>query len=215
VAHREKTGGQDPGAEAQKPTDVVAFEITDLFVVGLGFDLVGAWLLARGLVAKPGVIVHRHMPYWGDGLIDPVPSFAAAEDRIDGRCGVGALLCGFGFQALGYVLDLAVGGSSEHSGSRAATAGLLLAVAIAVAAGAWWAIRGRLLRTLLVEMARWDAPAAIGNPVRHQQADPAVLVRWEFGLRVPRRSGEDDPTYAKRVFGVSDADLEERHANAS
>jgi hypothetical protein len=198
---------QDRGIQAQKATGVVEFEITDLFVVGLGFDLVGAWLLAHGLIAKPSVIVHRHWPYWPDGLIDPLPSFAAAEDHVDGQCGVVALVVGFAFQAVGYVLDLAAQGDSQQSTGRALTALALLAIAAGFAVVMWHRIRPRLLHGLLVEMARWEAHHGMQDPVRNDNANPAVLVRWEYSLGIPRREGEDDRAYAKRVYRLADADL--------
>lgn len=178
--------------------------VTDLFVVGLGFDLVGGWLLARGLIARPGIIVHRHTSYLGTNA----PSaYAAAEDRVDGQLGVASLLLGFLLQAVGYVLTLAHGEAPTYSAGRALTALALLAVAVVLALGVWRRIRPRLLHSLLVDMAHWTVTRATEPPVRQSRADPTALASWAAIGGEARRDGEDDRTYAKRVFRLSDSDL--------
>jgi len=190
----------------------VRFVVTDLFVVGLGFDLVGAWLLARGLIAKPGIIVSRNTAYWGSNA----PSgFAAAEDRTDGQFGVASLLFGFVLQALGYVLDLAGGASGEHSTGRALTALALLVIAVCVTLATWRGVRPRMLRALLAEMAHWHATSADKPPTRRPLADADQLASWAPGLGNLRQDDEDNWTYAKRIFGLSDADLMEPEPTAT
>jgi hypothetical protein len=186
----------------------VKFAVTDLFVVGLGFDLVGAWLLARGLIAKPQIIVSRNTSYWGSNA----PSaLAAAEDRIDGQFGVASLLLGFGCQAVGYVLDLAgVGTTPVHSTGRTVTALGLLLAAVVIALGVRHVSRTRLLLSLLVEIAHWQATSADKPAVRQDRADPAQLASWAGNLNLRRRAEEDQWAYTKRAFGLTDADLIER-----
>jgi hypothetical protein len=182
----------------------VDFAVTDLFVVGLGFDLVGAWLLARGLIDRPNIIIKRHTTYWD---FNSVAASSAARDRVDGQCGILSLIVGFSFQAFGYLLDLADGSSSGHSISRALTALALLILAIL---GAWHLsrfVRARMLRPLLVEMAHWRAKRSDEPPVRRDGADPARLVAFAFELDVRRQDGESDSSYAKRAFNLTDADL--------
>ena len=184
------------------------FAVSDLFVVGLGFDLVGAWLLARGLIAKPDVIVMRITSFWGAGM-DPASGFAAAEDRVDGSFGVWVLVAGFGLQALGYVLDLAGGSSSAHSTARALTALALLVAGVVVTLGAWRLARPHLLRAVLVEVAHWEATNVTEPPTRRDVANPSALSGFAFAMGERRHDGEGDWDYAKRVFGLTDADLTE------
>jgi hypothetical protein len=181
------------------------FAVMDLFVVGLGFDLVGAWLLARGLIAKPEIIVMRNASYWASNA----PSaLASAQDRIDGLFGVGSLLLGFMLQALGYVLDLAgVGTTTADSSARTLTALGLLTVAVVLALGAWRLSHNGLLRVLLTEMAYWQPTRADEAPTRQDRANPTNLAYWAHNLGDPRRPGEDDWAYAKRVFDLTDDDL--------
>jgi hypothetical protein len=76
----------------------MGFALSDFFVVGLGCDLFGAWLLARGVIADPSVIVLRTGNYWGG---NPAATVAAADGRVDARFGVGVPLIGYALQALG------------------------------------------------------------------------------------------------------------------
>ena len=73
------------------------FALTDSFVVGLGCDLVGAWLLARGLIASAPAIVLRGTTFYGNSDSE---SFSAAEDRVDAWFGVGVLILGYALQAV-------------------------------------------------------------------------------------------------------------------
>lgn len=117
--------------------------VTDLFVVGLGFDLVGGWLLARGLITSPALIIAQGSSYWGTNY---AANLAAAEDRIDARFGIGSLLLGFALQALGYVLDLAKDDGAVSSWCRAWTAIALLATVVVVVFLTWRVTRRRRLR---------------------------------------------------------------------
>jgi hypothetical protein len=182
----------------------VEFALTDLFVAGLGFDLVGAWLLARGLIAKPEIIVLRNTSYWGS---DAPSGLAAAEDRIDGQFGVASLLVGFALQALGYLLDLARSDTSEHTTGRTLTALGLLIVAVALAWVTWRLTHRWLVRRLLIEMAHWQPTRSDEPPTRQDRANPTNLVGWGANMGELRREGEDDWAYAKRAFGLTDDDL--------
>lgn len=64
---------------------------TDLFAAGLGFDIAGAYLVAKGLLTPPEKFAQR--------LVRAGQTFAhanvrAAEDYADGRVGVAALWLG-------------------------------------------------------------------------------------------------------------------------
>jgi hypothetical protein len=129
------------------------FTVADLFVVGLALDLVGAYLLARGLLASHPVLAIRATSYW-DG--NPTVAVGLAEDRADGRFGVAYLALGFAVQAIGYLLDLALAPGADASVARAAVAG---GVALVCAGGAyllWKRQRRKALLRTLVEMAHYD-----------------------------------------------------------
>lgn len=177
--------------------------LTDFFIVGLGFDLVGAWLLARGLIARPELVVMRSTSYWGTNY---AAGFAAAGDRVDATFGVTSLLVGFTLQGVGYVLALAVGGDTSSSAGHALTALLLVVAAMLTTLQFWRATRRRRFCALLIEMAHWRAVSLTEQPVRDPVTLALPLVTWAFMLGEARAADdEDDVVYVKRVFGVSDA----------
>jgi hypothetical protein len=182
----------------------VRLAVADLFVVGLGFDLVGGWFLARGLIARPGIIVQRNATFLGSSAPG---AFAAAEDRVDGQFGVAALMFGFLLQAIGYMLDLGSGDTSSPSTCRALTALGLLVLAVIAALSAGLLVRDRQLRRLLIEMAHWRATSTMEAPIREARADPNDLTAWGIAMGEPRREGENNWEYAKRVFKLSDDQL--------
>jgi len=124
----------------------------DLFAVGLGCDLAGAYLLAQGLLTSPDAEYRRTMSQ---------NSFAswnvrAAEDRADGRAGVIGLCTGFLLQAVAYVLQ--IGGVSSHTNGTGA--GVVAAVCVAAGLTAVLAFarttRWPWTRSYLVEVAHYD-----------------------------------------------------------
>lgn len=76
--------------------------ITDLFVVDLGVELVGAWLVARGLLLSPSML-KSFGTHAGIGVADVVDR---ARNRIDARFGISFLMAGFAVQLLGYLLEI-------------------------------------------------------------------------------------------------------------
>jgi hypothetical protein len=88
------------------------FALEDLFVVGIGFDIGGAWLLARGLLAGPAEIALRTASLW-DG--NPATTASQLEDRLNGTLGVGSLILGFSLQAVAYGI---VVGQDDPSGGN-------------------------------------------------------------------------------------------------
>jgi hypothetical protein len=126
---------------------------SDLFPAGLGFDITGAYLLARGLITGPAEYSQR--------FLRSRHSFArfnvrAAEDFADGKAGVLALVTGFVLQAVAYVLS-ATGVASHTRGAGAGfIAGLCTVGAIAIAYELARATRWPWVRQWLVECAHWD-----------------------------------------------------------
>ena len=119
--------------------------VEDLFLVGVSFDLLGGYFLARGLLQpstfelamKPGA------PTRG--------SKAAAEIKadVDTRVGLSVLAVGFVLQAAGYVLTLA-GVQVTTSAFRTMLALALAALAVLLA---WWIAR-RVTRSIRTKWAK-------------------------------------------------------------
>ena len=74
--------------------------VTDLFIVGIGFDLSGAVLLASGLIGSPEEIVLRSLTYWGTSAAIA----RTIKDKVLGTLGVTYLVIGFEFQAAAQTL---------------------------------------------------------------------------------------------------------------
>jgi LPXTG-motif cell wall-anchored protein len=157
------------------------FTVADLFVVGLAFDLVGAYLLSRGLLASHHSLAVHATSYWGG---NPTVAVGLAEDRVDGRFGLLYLALGFAVQAVGYLLDLALDPSTDASLARAIVAGGL---AVASGGGAYllWKRRRRTaLKGTLIEMARYDTSSAKGPPIR-ADAPYADVFDWAAVAGIP------------------------------
>jgi len=72
------------------------FAVTDLFLVGTALDLLGGFLIAKGLLVSTPVLVLRSGNFWGGNPTVPV---GAVEDRIDAKAGLLILAVGFTLQA--------------------------------------------------------------------------------------------------------------------
>lgn len=176
--------------------------VDDLFVAGIGLDIVGAYLLGRGVVASPATIMRRSRAHWN---LSPPLLVDQAEARADGRAGFAVLGAGFGVQALGYVLSLGL--SAGDPGSGWARAGIAVACGVAAAALAWttWRLtRIRRLKRQLVELARID----LDSGQRH--AKPAANLLCMLGqacdwpLTLAELGLDGNELYCRRVFGVTD-----------
>ncbi len=172
--------------------------IDDFFLVGLGVEIAGAWLVSRGLLQNMlqlatagGVLARWERPR--------VPQ--AVEDFVRGAIGLVALGFGFFLQVLGYffVLDR----SRVDYGLGVALIGVGLAIGsflIVLLIDA--VIRPRWRDRMFVRIAQFDfkdGPARLELP----RADFLRLFGTETGR--PALDDEDDVTYCARVFGV-DAD---------
>ena len=74
--------------------------VTDLFIIGIGFDLSGAVLLALGVSGSPEEIVKTSMTYWGISAAIA----RTIKDKVLGTLGVTYLVIGFEFQAAAQTL---------------------------------------------------------------------------------------------------------------
>jgi hypothetical protein len=111
--------------------------LTDLFLVGLAFDICGAVLLAKGLLISPRAL-YKLNTYWGVGYGQHQDR---CENRVDGEFGVGYLIVGFFLQAVGYSLDIA--GVQSETGTCHLIAGLLMASVTATLAWTAWLLLRR------------------------------------------------------------------------
>src|ERR1044072_4580313 len=99
--------------------------VTDFFIVGLGLDLAGAAILARGLLLGSASIAalgaYRGLSH---GM-----TVERCSDRAHAELGLTALGLGFLLQAVGYAV--VIGGSDQASGgTEAAVAIVLLLVSV-------------------------------------------------------------------------------------
>jgi len=182
-----------------------AFGAVDLFVAGAGFDVAGAFLLARGLSTSPHQAARR--------LIQGQKSFArfdvrTAEDYADGRLGLLSLAFGFLIQAVAYAWS--AHGNTQLSSTAWSYVGI---VASGTASMLFvWLVQRRLHPRLrnrwLIEFARID-----NYGYRH--ARPSGREIFAFGQILgsrPYRAEYGDPAaYARRVFKTDVRDPSQDH----
>jgi len=117
--------------------------LTDLFLVGLAFDICGAILLAKGLLLSPRLLSKLNT-WWG---VSDRQHQDRCENRVAGEFGVAYLVVGFFLQAVGYSLDIA--GVQSEAGTCRLIAGLLMAFAAGTLAWiAWELLQGPRLHAL-------------------------------------------------------------------
>jgi hypothetical protein len=176
------------------------FAIDDLFVVGLGLDIVGAYLLGRGLLMSVIEIARRSASWVGYSSIDAVN---LVRDRLDGVAGLTALLAGFTLQAIAYAVTLA-----HHEDAREGTVGRsVTALVLAVTAGGIVLGLRRLVGPRLVKKALIDlAHVNVFKSPPEIRANPygALLVSYGGELGYAPLENETQESYAKRVFGVGE-----------
>jgi hypothetical protein len=177
----------------------VIFQPTDAFMLGMGADLAGAYLLARGVLATDRQIARSGATFWGwnaQALVDKV------EDRVNAKAGVAALLTGFSAQALGYTLGLAGWRSPAGLGSLVAALAFC-ATGFAVTLILWRWRRKAAGKRGLVAVARVDATT--GEPCAHPSADVLFSLGMTAGWPGEMVNGlpESRIAYCARVFGVA------------
>ena len=148
------------------------FVVQDLFAIGLGFDIAGAFLLALGLLVSSREIARRSAIYPG---FNSSLMVSYARDRVDGAIGLVALVVGFILQAVGYALTFGgVGGIDTNGGFRRGAAALTLsALGAAFVLLAWKLIRQPLVNRTLVGVAHLNYEV---DPMeRNDKPYPGVL----------------------------------------
>jgi hypothetical protein len=126
----------------------MSVSINDLFVAGLGIEIAGAVLLARGLLIGPATMASLNT--WQG--IETGAATERCRNWVDAAFGVSYLLAGFILQAAGYETELF--GSTVATGAcRAYTAAAMGFAGVIGAVGLWWALRNRMLKRVIVRMA--------------------------------------------------------------
>jgi hypothetical protein len=177
----------------------VSFSLEDLFVVGIGFDIAGAYLVGRGLLASALVVARRstsNLGYSGQLATSQI------EDKMDGAVGLAALVLGFILQATGYAFVLSRQPSEKGDLATAITALALALVAITFVLGVWRLIRLPLVKREAISVARVNVYA---QPVEVKERPYGrLLVAYGEELGFELRTDETDEAYAQRVFGMSE-----------
>jgi hypothetical protein len=120
--------------------------LTDLFLVGLGLDISGAILLAKGLLLSPRELAMLNTYYGSSNGVHK----DRCRNRALGEFGVAYLTAGFVLQAVGYALE--IGGHPSRTGSDRLFAALVMtAVVLAVAWTAWALLNTRRVDALLAK----------------------------------------------------------------
>jgi hypothetical protein len=177
----------------------MCFAVEDLFVVGIGFEVAGAFLLGRGLLTSAEEIARRTASYLG--YSSPL-AVSQIKDRVDGAFGLGALFLGFLTQAVAYVVTLSRGTSGDGSGARAVTAITLALLAVVLVLVLWQAVRPRLLKRGAIKVARVNV---FKLPVEIKERPyGALLLNYGKELGFDRLDTDNERTYAERVFGVTE-----------
>jgi hypothetical protein len=174
--------------------------VEDAFTVGVSFDLLGGYLLGRGLLASPSEIAQRGSTRWGWNSADMIGQIQAGAD---GRVGLVSLAVGFSLQAGGYVALIA-GASVQTGGLTAALSGALAALA----ALAWWGVlqrvHSRIVKRLVVDVAR--ANPVSGELGDHPDDGRLLALGQELGFLLSEAPGSGNPgvldRYAQRYFRV-------------
>lgn len=179
------------------------FSIEDAFTVGVSFDLLGGYLLGRGLLASPLAIAVRttRPTMWGSSFND-AEAVSQIRSRADASAGLVSLAIGFLLQAGGYVA--LIGGATIDTGAvRAVWAvGLMLVAAALAYLGLRRDTKRRVLH-LAVEVARSNPTTGQIDAYPDGQTLQALGRHLGFPfVEVTDQGVVDLGAYAKRYFGV-------------
>lgn len=171
--------------------------VDDLFVAGVGCDVVASFLLARGLVTSPSEISARSASTRGSHAATAV---ALARDRADAQAGLITLIAGFALQLIGYLLSIGgVGPGRDHSVGVAVGIGV---ISMLVSATSAETTRGRRVRRCLVRVASCDPVTSA--PALAPDVDRLMSFGIELGEKLRMTPGHEAPrAFVARTFRVS------------
>ena len=174
----------------------------DAFTFGIGCDIAGATLLARGVLGSDAQIAMASSARLG---WNPVDLHGRIADRVDGSAGLAGLILGFVAQAVGYALGL--GGATSRTGTQAVLTGVAFAVVGAgLVGGGWRATRDRRLRARMIAVARVSPATGLPLPQLDVERLRAVGVLAGKPQRIVDGRPESDMEYCVRVFGPDAVD---------
>src|SRR5690242_15045512 len=156
--------------------DVLSYQ--DVFAVGIGLDIAGAFLLAKGLLLSTRQIRSLSATYLDFSGPDVV---ARVEDKVSTQIGVAALALGFMCQLTGYVLGALLSSNPSPSVARAGSVIALALLAIGVVLLTYFLVLPHHRRSLLIDFAHYD-----NHGRRHDQPyGEYLLILGVRGLNVP------------------------------
>ncbi len=168
---------------------------TDVFVFGIGLDIAGASLLAKGLLLSDGQVLGLSKPYLD---LHPGQVVARIDDRIAATVGVLSLVLGFVTQLVGYSVDFVARPGGSASVTRALLTALVAGIPIVVVYLVYRLTRGWLSRRQMIRVARYDLNSRL-KPVPY---GGVLLALGGAANMSPAADGESEADYAKRVWSV-------------
>jgi len=173
--------------------DVISYQ--DIFAVGIGLDIAGAFLLAKGLLLSTRQIRNLSATYFDFSGPEVV---ARVEDKVSTQIGVAALGLGFMCQLTGYVLGALLSSNPPPSVLRAGAVIALALLAIGVVLLGYSIVLPHSRRRLLIDFASYD-----GQGRKHDHPYGGyLLILGTLGINVPSLKDESQMDYAKRVWRV-------------
>jgi hypothetical protein len=180
------------------PEDCISpqLSILDLFIAGLGVEVFGGYLVAKGLLLSSSAL-KVFGTNAGIGIADVVDR---VKSRVDAKFGMTFLIVGFVLQLIGYFLQLD-GDQSVHGQRLLVSAIALFAIAVGAAYVFWRSLRDRLFKRGLVAVAA--APLLIGEHAVEESHEKRVewLALYGKAAQWAALPYESDETYVRRVFG--------------
>ncbi len=181
----------------------IPLSVDDLFTVGVSFDLLGGYLLGRGLLASSLDIARRNTSLFGRGFNAP-EAVSHIRSRADAVAGLLSLAIGFLLQAGGYV-TLIAGATVDTGAIRALAATGLALGAFLVAFLVFRRIQVRLVCHYTVQVAR--ANPMTGLMDAHPDGETLIALAHQLGFPrfievLPDRTMGDMDAYAREHFGV-------------
>lgn len=171
-------------------------QLQDFYTAGVGCDLGGAFLLARGLINRPAELTRLAGSFYGSNAYEAI---SVAKNRLDAVVGVLGLGAGFTLAVVGYLAALATPHTTRTGTPEVLVGAALALFALAVTLAAGHVYRRLRLVPLLIEMARFTM-----TEERMPFPRAALLPRWLEALGHDRREGEDDLGFVRRAAKVDD-----------